>query len=122
MKPSLLLFLPVACMFFSFASQKKRTRVVFFGDSITEFGVRADGYIAQMQDSLRAPKMDSKMELIGAGVSGNKIYDLYLRLESDVLERKPTLSSSMWASMMSGTNKPLVLVRMPTNSKSSTRR
>jgi len=91
MKPSLLLFLPVACMFFSFASQKKRTRVVFFGDSITEFGVRADGYIAQMQDSLRAQKMDRQLELIGAGVSGNKIYDLYLRHESDVLERKPNI-------------------------------
>jgi lysophospholipase L1-like esterase len=30
-----------------------------------------------------------KFELNGAGISGNKIYDLYLRIEKDVLEKKP---------------------------------
>jgi lysophospholipase L1-like esterase len=27
--------------------------------------------------------------LIGAGISGNKVYDLYLRMEDDVLSKKP---------------------------------
>ena len=44
-----------------------------------------------MRDSLEAHKLGKTFELIGAGVSGNKIYDLYLRLESDVLERKPKI-------------------------------
>lgn len=86
---ALSILLSVAISFFSFASHKKSTRVVFFGDSITEFGVQADGYIAQMRDSLDARKMTHQYELIGAGIGGNKIYDLYLRMESDVLERKP---------------------------------
>lgn len=91
MKPSLLLLPAVACLFFSFVSMKKSTRVVFFGDSITEAAVKPGGYIAQMRDSLVANKMDSQFELIGAGISGNKIYDLYLRLETDVLAQKPKI-------------------------------
>ena len=31
----------------------------------------------------------SKYETIGAGISGNKIYDLYLRMDSDVLAKNP---------------------------------
>jgi isoamyl acetate esterase len=87
----LILFPIVACLFFSFAPLSKSTRVVLFGDSITEFGLRPGGYITQMRDSLLALKMDKQFELIGAGVSGNKIYDLYLRLESDVLAQKPKI-------------------------------
>ena len=64
---------------------------MFFGDSITEAGVNPGGYIAQMRDSLRARKMANAFDLLGAGVSGNKVYDLYLRLENDVLERKPKI-------------------------------
>ncbi len=81
----------VTALFLSFATLKKTTRVVFFGDSITEAGVYPDGYISQMRDSLRAQKKDKQYELIGAGVSGNKVYDLYLRLEDDVLARKPKI-------------------------------
>ena len=33
----------------------------------------------------------NKFELIGAGIGGNKVYDLYLRLEDDVLSKKPDL-------------------------------
>lgn len=70
---------------------KKSTRIVFFGDSITEAGVHPGGYITQMRDSLAAHKMSKAFELIGAGISGNKIYDLYLRLENDVLAKKPKI-------------------------------
>lgn len=87
---SLLLTLPfVACLLLSFSSDKKKTRVVFFGDSITEAGVKPGGYIAQMQDSLAAQNKSGNYDLIGAGISGNKVYDLYLRLETDVLDQKP---------------------------------
>ena len=33
----------------------------------------------------------SKYELIGAGIGGNKIYDLYLRHEEDVLAKNPNI-------------------------------
>ncbi len=62
---------------------------MFFGDSITEAGVRPGGYIAQMHDSLEARGKAKAYELLGAGIGGNKIYDLYLRLDDDVLARKP---------------------------------
>jgi lysophospholipase L1-like esterase len=37
----------------------------------------------------KAEGKSSQYEFIGAGVSGNKVYDLYLRLEDDVLSKKP---------------------------------
>ncbi len=78
-----------ACTLFSFKTARKCTRVVFFGDSITEAGVQPGGYIAQMRDSIAAHGKTKRYELLGAGIGGNKIYDLYLRLEDDVLSRKP---------------------------------
>ncbi|MBC7775677.1 MAG: G-D-S-L family lipolytic protein [Phycisphaerae bacterium] len=87
-----LLILPLmACFLFSFKSSKKCTRVVFFGDSITEAGVRPGGYIAQMRDSITVQGKARRYELLGAGIGGNKIYDLYLRLEDDVLALKPNV-------------------------------
>jgi lysophospholipase L1-like esterase len=60
-------------------------RVIFFGDSITEAGVGPAGYITQLRGMLPP----DRFELLGAGTGGNKVYDLYLRLERDVLERHP---------------------------------
>ncbi len=68
---------------------QKRNRVVFFGDSITEAGIKPGGYIDLMNKMIGEQKLESNYELIGAGVSGNKIYDLYLRMETDVLAKKP---------------------------------
>jgi lysophospholipase L1-like esterase/dienelactone hydrolase len=62
-------------------------RVVFLGDSITEAGAADGGYIRLLEQQLAA----TKAELIGAGISGNKVPDLQRRLERDVLARKPTL-------------------------------
>jgi lysophospholipase L1-like esterase len=66
----------------------KPLRVIFFGDSITQAGVGPTGYITQVGDMLKAKGQDSQYELIGAGIGGNKVYDLYLRLEDDVLTKK----------------------------------
>jgi len=82
---STLLLLALTCLLSFFTFRQKRTRIVFFGDSITELAVKPDGYISQLRDSLPA----SEFELLGAGVSGNKVYDLYLRLEEDVLAKQP---------------------------------
>jgi hypothetical protein len=71
--------------------RSKTTRVVFFGDSITQAGVQPGGYISQIKDSLAQKNLAPAYEIIGAGIGGNKIYDLFLRLEPDVLDKKPDL-------------------------------
>jgi lysophospholipase L1-like esterase len=72
----------------SMAAEKK-TRIVFFGDSITQMGVNPGGYIKRIEEDLQKRNLSSKYELIGAGVGGNKVYDLYLRMEEDVLAKNP---------------------------------
>jgi lysophospholipase L1-like esterase len=78
----------VACAILLLSSMKpKAKKVIFFGDSITQAGVQRNGYI-----NLLKKQVDSnKFELLGAGIGGNKVYDLYLRLEEDVLNKKPDL-------------------------------
>jgi lysophospholipase L1-like esterase len=70
---------------------KKGDRIVFLGDSITEGGVRPKGYVTLIKRALGDKHKDLEIEVIGAGVSGNKVPDLQRRLEKDVLARKPTL-------------------------------
>ncbi|GAB2785786.1 SGNH/GDSL hydrolase family protein [Rhabdobacter roseus] len=69
--------------------QDKPLRVIFFGDSITQAGVNPTGYITQLRDMLKAKGLGSRYELLGAGIGGNKVYDLYLRMEEDVLAKQP---------------------------------
>jgi lysophospholipase L1-like esterase len=76
-----------ASLLYSFT--QRPTRIVFFGDSITELAVHPPGYIVQISDSLRARQRDTLFELIGSGIGGNKVYDLFFRLEPDVLARRP---------------------------------
>lgn len=64
-------------------------RIIFFGDSITELGVNPNGYVALLRDTLTV--IDHSFEVIGAGISGNKISDLQHRLANDVLAKKPTI-------------------------------
>jgi lysophospholipase L1-like esterase/predicted esterase len=70
---------------------KNGDRVVFFGDSITEAGAREGGYNRLVEQGLEQGKPPLAPELIGAGISGNKVPDLQQRLERDVLAKKPTL-------------------------------
>ena len=75
----------------AFAPQKK-TKIIFFGDSITELGIKKDryvGYILKMDSMLKVQNKGDEYELIGSGISANKVYDLYLRLEDDVLSKSP---------------------------------
>jgi lysophospholipase L1-like esterase len=67
--------------------QKKK--VIFFGDSITEAGVKPGGYITRIGELAAKDGTAAQYDFIGAGIGGNKVYDLYLRLEDDVLSKKP---------------------------------
>lgn len=73
------------------ATTNAPTKIIFFGDSITQAGVDKGGYIDRIQQMLTKANKNSQYELIGAGIGGNKIYDLYLRLEDDVLSKKPNV-------------------------------
>ncbi len=65
-----------------------QSRIIFLGDSTTEAGVTSDGYVTLVSDSLKV--LDPDINVIGAGVSGNKVPDLLARLNDDVLSLDPT--------------------------------
>jgi len=98
----------VILMTTSFASQKK-TRVIFFGDSITQAGVQPGGYIVRIDSMCKMEGSGDKYEFIGAGIGGNKVYDLYLRMENDVLAKGPDVVivyigvNDVWHKSTSGT-------------------
>ncbi len=69
----------------------KKKRIIFFGDSITELGIKPGGYIKRMDSMIVVQGKSDQYELVGSGISGNKIYDLYLRLDEDVLSKKPDM-------------------------------
>ena len=72
-------------------SMKTGERIVFFGDSITEQGVKPGGYVTLIREDLETRYPDLAIELIGAGVSGNKVPDLQNRLSRDVISKKPNV-------------------------------
>lgn len=87
----LLLILSAVILACSFIPQKKK-KVIFFGDSITELGVKEKpykGYILVADSLIKTENRSNQYELIGSGISGNKVYDLYLRMEEDVLSKDP---------------------------------
>ena len=69
------------------ALQKKK--IIFFGDSITQAGVKPGGYIMKIGELVAKDGLTDQFELIGAGIGGNKVYDLFLRMEEDVLSKNP---------------------------------
>ena len=70
---------------------KKGERIVFLGDSITQAGVGQKGYVTLIKAALAEKHPDYGVEVIGAGISGNKVPDLQRRLDRDVLAKKPAL-------------------------------
>lgn len=97
----------------AFTTPQKKKKVVFFGDSITQAGVNPDGYITKMDSLIKAEGQSANYELVGAGISGNKIYDLYLRVENDVLSKNPDVVviyigiNDVWHKASSGTGTDL---------------
>ena len=99
----------IALVFMSFlANRDTKKQVIFFGDSITQAAVQPHGYITVMQEMLQQQNI-SNYELVGAGIGGNKVYDLYLRMDSDVLSNSPNIVviyvgvNDVWHKKTSGT-------------------
>lgn len=86
-KAALILILFISMSFTQ--KPEKPKKIIFFGDSITEMGTQKEGYIDLIAKILTDKGINKDYELIGSGIGGNKIYDLYLRLEEDVLVKKP---------------------------------
>ena len=81
----------LACLFLTLSCNNmgsKKTKVIFLGDSITQQGADLDiGFISLLKNNLN----QSDFELIGKGISGNKISDLLVRYKSDVLYLNPDI-------------------------------
>ncbi|MFY7964309.1 MAG: SGNH/GDSL hydrolase family protein [Chitinophagaceae bacterium] len=92
----------------SFKRDNRRT-VIFFGDSITEQGRQLNGYISLINRQIEAMDLVKKYQTIGAGISGDRVYDLYLRIEKDVLSKSPNITvvyigiNDVWAKNKTGT-------------------
>ena len=66
-------------------------RIVFLGDSITQAGAGEGGYVTLVKEALARQHADLGLEVVGAGISGNRVPDLEARLDRDVIQKKPTL-------------------------------
>jgi lysophospholipase L1-like esterase len=93
MTTNLLLFagFVLSMLLMSFNYGRKKTKVLFFGDSITNQGMRRNGYITLLSRLIKQEVEEEKFDLIGAGVDGNKVGDLLQRVEADVLSRGPDI-------------------------------
>jgi lysophospholipase L1-like esterase len=102
------ILLPLLFISFAFMPQKKQ-KVIFFGDSITQAGVTPGGYIIRVDSMCKKEGMGDRFEFIGAGIGGNKVYDLYLRMDEDVLAKNPDVViiyigvNDVWHKATSGT-------------------
>ena len=64
------------------------TKIVFLGDSITQQAEDfEDGFISLIRQNL----IQDKFELVGKGISGNKVSDLLTRYKSDVIDLNPDI-------------------------------
>ncbi len=96
LRPAAVLFLTLALACPAAADDagvtlKKGDRLVFLGDSITQAGAEPGGYVTLIHQALQEKHPDLGVEVIGAGISGNKVPDLQARLDRDVLAKKPTV-------------------------------
>lgn len=66
-------------------------RMVFIGDSITQQGEHPGGYVWLIRHFLKAIYPEHPIEVLNAGISGNKSTDLLARFQRDVLDRHPDL-------------------------------
>ena len=63
-------------------------KIVFLGDSITQQAEDfEDGFISLIRQNL----VQDKFELVGKGISGNKVSDLLTRYKSDVIDLNPDI-------------------------------
>ncbi len=93
----------------SFNHGKKRKKVIILGDSITAEGSQPAGFISRLKHYLTSEGLSEKFDVVGAGIPGNKIYDLHLRLDRDVINANPDTviifigTNDVWHKISQGT-------------------
>lgn len=91
-KISLHILFVISMLLMAYTKAGKKKRIVFFGDSITEQGIQPGGYITKIDSIIKQENVDTQYELIGAGIGGNKVYELFLRLDEDVINKNPDIT------------------------------
>ncbi len=102
---------------------ESKSRIVFYGDSITDAGRDRDagqpnqglgsGYAGLAAAQLNADYPELNLELWNRGISGNRVYDLEDRLQPDVLALEPDVVSILigindtWRHYDSGVPSPI---------------
>jgi len=93
-------------------SLKNNDTIIFLGDSITQAGVKPNGYVTLTSNAIEKAYPDKNIKVIGAGISGHKVPDCQKRLDQDVLRKNPTIVfiyigiNDVWHSVRGqGTNK-----------------
>ena len=66
-------------------------RIVMMGDSITQQGASPKGYVTLVDQTLLKEFPGAPIEVINAGISGEKATDMHRRFQRDVLDRHPDL-------------------------------
>lgn len=64
-------------------------RIACLGDSITQFGGQKGGYVWLVDHYLQ--HLYGDIEVVNAGISGNKSNDMLARFQKDVLDKEPDL-------------------------------
>ncbi|HOF60038.1 MAG TPA: SGNH/GDSL hydrolase family protein [Candidatus Latescibacteria bacterium] len=96
--------------------------LLFIGDSITDCGRRGpnyplgDGYPALFRDLMTARWPERNIQYINKGIGGNRVTDLQMRWEDDVMRYKPE-----WLSIKIGINDEHSFVADPNNGVSPQR-
>ncbi len=94
--------------------RETKKKILFFGDSITEQGVLMGGYIEQINRIIEQEDLVKKYQTISKGVSGNKVYDLYLRIDEDVVVQSPNITivyigiNDIWCKSSNGTGLDII--------------
>jgi len=76
---------------FAQPSLKAQDKIIFLGDSISQAGVLAHGYITLASKVIAKAYPCLNIQLIGAGMNGHKVPNCQKRLDRDVLQKKPSI-------------------------------
>lgn len=66
---------------------KESDKIAFLGDSITQAGVRGNGYVNLVKKALNEEGLN--VSIVAAGKAGHKSNDMLARLDKDVLSKDP---------------------------------
>jgi len=72
-------------------SLSRVNRIVMMGDSITQGGSGPKGYVTLVSQSLKKAMPGQSIEIVNAGISGQKAPDMLARFKKDVVDKQPQI-------------------------------